>query len=126
MATRLGPPYDTNPDKIIFNSVTSGSVILSGNIGVAGSTNPNNVLSAANSITTSNTAVGSFNLIGASYSANGFTSSTSSGANLALILGVCIPLVVIVLFAVIFMLYKKQKKGDIETNRIPEDNLRVD
>ena len=64
MATRMGAPYDSNPDKISFRSIRSGSVLLSGNIGVAGTINPNTVLDLANSITNGNTAVGSFNLVG--------------------------------------------------------------
>jgi hypothetical protein len=90
LAGRLGSPYNTNPDSITFGTIASGSVVVTGSIGVDLSSDPNTVLRNAREISTSNTAIGSFKMVGSTYTANGFQEASS--INLPLILGLAIPL----------------------------------
>lgn len=108
LAGRLGSPYNTNPDSISFGSIASGSVVVTGQVDVPPSSNPNQVLNTANTIVASNTAIGEFSMVGSTYVANGFTStsSTSSSVNLPLILGIAIPVAVIFIVVVVVIVIK--------------------
>lgn len=105
---RLGAPYNTNPDSISFGTIASGSVIVTGDISVDPSSDPNQVLNTAQTITSSNTAIGSFQMVGSTYTASGFTATTSSSSsvNLPLILGVAIPVSIIFVVVVVVIVIK--------------------
>lgn len=108
LAGRLGSPYNTNPDSISFGTIASGSVTVTGQID-ASSSNANQVLNTANTITASNTAIGSFQMVSSTYTASGFTTpttTTSSSVNLPLILGIAIPVAVIFLVVVVVIIVK--------------------
>ena len=94
----------------MFGTIASGSVVVNGNVGVPSGTNPNTVLTNANSITTQNTAIGPFSLVGASYSANGFVADDNSSVNLALVLGITIPLAVIAIVVTVVIVIKVRAK----------------
>ena len=118
LANLLGAPYSTNPDLISFKTVASGSVALGGNIGVASGGNGNTVLNNAKNINSQSTAIGQFQMVGSSYSASGFTESSSSSVNLPLVLGITIPVAVIFIVVVTVIIVKVRKsKNSILDNR---------
>ena len=104
MAGRLGSPYNTNPDSISFGTIASGSVVVTGSIGVDPSSDPNQVLKSAREISSSNTAIGSFQMVGSTYTANGFEESSS--INMPLILGLSIPLTILFIVVVVVIVIK--------------------
>ena len=110
----MGSPYNTNPDSITFKTIASGSVVVGGNIGVPSGSSGSSALSSAQNINTQNTAVGPFGLVGATYTASGFTTEATSAVNIALILGITIPLVVIFIVVVVVIVIKvKNNKNQV-------------
>lgn len=110
MAVNLGSPYDTNPSLISFDTIRSGSVIVSGSCDTTGAT-PTNVYNNAGKIGSGSYA--GFTPYDVTYVANGFNPSTSSSnVNLPLILGITIPVVIlfVVVGAIVFV--KLRAKGN--------------
>ena len=71
-------------------------------------------MTSAQNINTGNTAVGPFGLVGATYVANGFTTEATTSVNLALILGITIPLAVIFIVVVVVIVIKvKNNKNQV-------------
>ena len=109
LAGLMGEPYISNPDLIVFNSVASGSVVVAGNMGIDGS-DPTSVLNDASNINSGQ--LGSYTLIGSSYSASGFTATETTSPNLPLILGISIPVAVIFIVVVVIIIVKVRKPGN--------------
>lgn len=83
--------------------------MVTGSIGVDPSSDPNQVLKSAREISSSNTAIGSFQMVGSTYTASGFTSTSSSSSsevNLPLILGIAIPVTILFVVVVVVIVIK--------------------
>jgi len=71
------------------------------------------VLSSAQSISSSNTAIGSYQLVGSTYTSNGFSSSSSSSVNIPLVLGITIPVCVVFIVVVVVIVIKLRRGNKV-------------
>lgn len=107
----MGTPYNTNPSLISFNSITSGSVTVSGYVDTS-TTTPSSAYTQMGSVQPSGGYSG-FAMVSSTYVANGFNPSTSSSSvNLPLVLGITIPVVILFIVVGVVIFVKLRHKGN--------------
>jgi len=111
---KIGNGYETQHHMVTFNSLASGSVIIKGSMGVPPNMSANTIYSGTQNIMGGRTVIGPFSMVGASYTASGFT-PTNDESNLTLILALAIPIgLVIIIITVIVCRYRNRNNEETE------------